>query len=116
VFNDYAGRIDRLATAGRVEQAFKGVRAGGVTNPGAALSLALRDGYMPEQIVFVTDGGEHWSVADQIAVYQEKTGIEMRGDLTCGSNAGSMSTTLNAVVCATRSSSSTGVIITSSIR
>jgi hypothetical protein len=76
VFNDYAARVmARDTTLTAWQDAFRGVRAGGQTNPSAALALALDSGYMPEQLVIVTDGGENrMNLAGQIKAYEESTG------------------------------------------
>jgi hypothetical protein len=41
------------------QQAFRGQRAGGTTSMKAGLDLALKGGFMPEQIIVATDGGEN---------------------------------------------------------
>jgi Mg-chelatase subunit ChlD len=40
-------------------QAFQGVRAGGRTSIESGLSAAMRDGFVPEQVVIITDGQEN---------------------------------------------------------
>lgn len=41
------------------QAAFKGKRANGWTNMQAGLDLALKNGFMPEQVIVITDGGEN---------------------------------------------------------
>jgi len=59
-FNDYAQEI---MVAGNTLQdwrrAFAGIRAGGWTSMEAGLALALKGGFMPQQIIVITDGGEN---------------------------------------------------------
>lgn len=59
-FNDYAQEIEieDRSLAGW-QRAFRGIRAGGPTSMAAGLDLALRGGFMPEQVILITDGGEN---------------------------------------------------------
>lgn len=58
--NDYA-RVENVTgyTLAQCEQSLRGVRAGGMTSHQAALDAAIRKGFEPDKIVFVTDGGEN---------------------------------------------------------
>lgn len=59
-FNDYAREIKVEGdTLQDHERAFKGIRAGGATSMQAGLDLALREGFIPDQVVLITDGGEN---------------------------------------------------------
>jgi len=59
-FNDYAriseGSWDTLSSA---QQSVKGIRASGRTSMRVALETAIKAGFDPEQVVFISDGGEN---------------------------------------------------------
>jgi len=60
LFNDYAREIVATGTTlTEWQRMFKGIRAGGGTSMMAGLQLAMSQGFMAEQIVVVTDGGEN---------------------------------------------------------
>ena len=59
-FNDTAVKLDYDGSALKdFENAFRMIRSGGQTSIGIGLQKAIRDGFIPEQVVIVTDQGEN---------------------------------------------------------
>lgn len=69
-FNDYAQEIkpdgDDLQAH---ERAFRGILPGGATSMQAGLELALRQGFFPDKIVIITDGGENRGTSNRMGSY-----------------------------------------------
>lgn len=60
LFSDYAQELKVQGnTLADWQAAFRGQRASGWTSMQAGLDLALRNGFMPEQVIVITDGGEN---------------------------------------------------------
>lgn len=60
-FNDRAReiKVDNPNSYVGWQQAFKTIKAGGRTSIGSGLEVGISNGYMPEKIVVITDGGEN---------------------------------------------------------
>jgi hypothetical protein len=78
-FHDYAQEIKVTDnTLAGWQTAFRGIRPGGWTSMQAGLDLALHNGFMPEQVVIITDGGENrGNYAMSLKAYEQRTGYSV---------------------------------------